>query len=118
MKRLDEALAQLAEEGLLQVFMPQGGIRQPIIGVIGALQFDVIAARMSSEYGIPCTADRMPHVAARWPIVPPGQTLTLPSAGVISATDRLGRLVLVFEAEWLLPYTIDKNPKTEFRSMI
>ena len=115
-KRFDDAVAQLAEEGLLQVFMPSSGIRQPIIGVIGGLQFDVIAARMSSEYGIPCTVDRMPHVAARWPIVPPGLTLALPTSGVVQATDRLGRPVLVFEADWLLPYTFEKNPNIEFRN--
>jgi peptide chain release factor 3 len=115
-KRFDDALAQLAEEGLLQVFMPASGSRQAIIGVIGELQFDVIAARMSSEYGIPCAVDRMPHVAARWPIVPPELTLALPTSGVVQATDRLGRPVLVFEAEWLLPFTIEKNPKVEFRS--
>jgi peptide chain release factor 3 len=96
--------------------MPSSGIRQPIIGVIGGLQFDVIAARMSSEYGIPCTVDRMPHVAVRWPIVPPGLTLALPTLGVVQATDRLGRPVLVFEADWLLPYTFEKNPNIEFRN--
>ena len=44
-KRFGEAILQLAEEGLLQVFMPQSGFRHPIVGVVGALQFDVIAAR-------------------------------------------------------------------------
>jgi len=117
-KRFDDGLLQLAEEGLLQVFISTSGSRQAIIGVIGGLQFDVIAARMASEYGIPCTLDRMPHVAARWPIVPPGVTLTLPSSGVIQATDRLGRPVLVFEADWLLPFTIERNPKVEFRTTI
>ena len=42
--------------------------------------------------------------------------MTLPTSGVVQATDRLGRPVLVFEADWLLPFTIEKNPKVEFRS--
>jgi peptide chain release factor 3 len=70
-KRFDEAVFQLAEEGLLQVFMPTMGMRYPIVAVIGILQLDVIEARMEAEYGIACKADRMPHVAARWPQVPP-----------------------------------------------
>jgi peptide chain release factor 3 len=45
-KKFDEAVAQLAEEGLLQVFMPTSGTRNPIIGVIGSLQLDVVEARM------------------------------------------------------------------------
>ena len=34
--------------------MPTSGTRNPIIGVIGSLQLDVVEARMLSEYGIPC----------------------------------------------------------------
>ena len=115
-KRFDDAVAQLAEEGLLQVFMPSHGMRYPIVGVIGSLQLDVIAARMSTEYGIPCAVDRLPHVAARWPVAPPGQPLQLPTSGVLQTTDRLGREALVFETDWVLKYTLEKNPHVEFRS--
>jgi peptide chain release factor 3 len=114
-KRFDEAIAQLAEEGLLQVFMPVHGTRNPIVGVIGSLQLDVVEARMASEYGIACTVDRLPHVAARWPILADGKTLALPTSGVLQATDRLNRSVLVFEADWVLRYTMEKNPGVEFR---
>ena len=115
-KRFDEAVLQLAEEGLLQVFMPTHGMRHPIVGVIGALQFDVIEARMASEYGIPCTADRMPHVAARWPQCRAGVSLALPTSGVLQAVDRLERPVLIFESDWVLRYTIEKNPAVLFAS--
>jgi peptide chain release factor 3 len=113
-KRFDEAVFQLAEEGLLQVFMPTHGMRFPIVAVIGILQLDVIEARMASEYNIPCTADRMPHVAARWPQVPAGVTLALPTSGVLEAVDRLDRPVLIFESDWVLKYTIEKNPDVLF----
>jgi len=115
-KRFDDAVTQLAEEGLLQAFMPTVGMRFPIVGVIGALQLDVIAARMSAEYGIPCVIDRLAHVAARWPIVPPGETLTLPTIGVLDAVDRLGRQVLVFESDWAVRYTAEKNPRVDFKN--
>jgi peptide chain release factor 3 len=114
-KRFDEAILQLAEEGLLQVFLPVHGARHPIVGVIGSLQLDVIQARMQSEYGIPCTIDRLPHIAARWPLPREGATLSLPTSGVLQTVDRQGRPVLIFEAEWVLKYTIEKNPKVEFR---
>ena len=115
-KRFDEAVTQLAEEGLLQAFMPTVGVRFPIVGVIGALQLDVIAARMSSEYGIPSVVDRLPHIAARWPIVPPGETLHVPTMGVLDAVDRQGRQVLVFESDWALRYTAEKNPRVDFKN--
>jgi peptide chain release factor 3 len=113
-KRFDEAVFQLAEEGLLQVFMPTIGMRYPIVAVIGVLQLDVIEARMASEYGIPCKADKLAHVAARRPRVPAGQSLVLPTSGVMQAVDRLERPVLIFESDWVLRYTLEKNPGVAF----
>jgi peptide chain release factor 3 len=104
----------LAEEGLLQVFMPTHGMRFPIVAVIGVLQLDVIEARMEAEYGIPCKAERSSHVAARWPVVPRGQSLVLPTSGVLEAVDRLERPVLIFESDWVLRYTLEKNPGVTF----
>ena len=73
---------------------------------------------MSSEYGIACTLDRLPHVGARWPIKPPGLDLVLPTSGVMRAIDRQQRDVLVFESDWVMRYTFEKNPKIEFRQTI
>ena len=114
-KRFDEAIDQLAEEGLLQVFTPRDGQRHPIVGVIGQLQFDVIEARLSSEYGIPCLVDRLPHVAARWPVTSQPDALALPMSGVLRALDRQRRDVLIFESDWVLRYTMEKNPDVELR---
>ncbi|HXE81163.1 MAG TPA: peptide chain release factor 3 [Vicinamibacterales bacterium] len=111
-KRFDDAVHQLAEEGLMQVFMPVTGPRYPIVGVVGALQFDVIQARMASEYAMPCRVDPLPHAAARWPVplrddAPP---LNLPFAGVLQATDRQQRPVLLFASDYDLRYTTERNP--------
>jgi len=114
-KKFDEAVAQLAEEGLMQVFMPISGTRNPIIGVIGSLQLDVVEARMRSEYGIPCTVERLPHIAARWPVLKTAKPLDLPTMGVRQATDQQRREVLLFEAKWVLDYTLEKNPHIDFR---
>jgi peptide chain release factor 3 len=114
-KRFDEAVAQLAEEGLMQVFMPTSGTRHPIIGVIGSLQLDVVEARMLSEYNIPCAVDRLPHIAARWPVLKTAKPLVLPTSGVRQALDQQHREVLVFEAKWVLDYTLEKNPHIDFR---
>jgi peptide chain release factor 3 len=117
-KRFDEAILQLAEEGLLQVFMPIHGTRNPIVGVIGSLQLDVVEARMESEYGIPCSVDRLPHVAARWPVLDKGATLTLPTSGVLQVVDSHQRPALIFEADWVLRYTMEKNPGVRFLDTI
>ena len=41
-KQFDEGLKQLEEEGLMQVFYTASGRREPIVGVVGQLQLDVI----------------------------------------------------------------------------
>jgi peptide chain release factor 3 len=115
-KRFDEAVNQLAEEGLLQVFMPMSGFRHPIVGVVGALQFDVIAARLQSEYGIQCSVDQLPYTAARWPMTDEGQpaSLTLPLTGVQQVKDRKGRDVVLFASDWELRYCAERNPGVRF----
>jgi peptide chain release factor 3 len=119
-KRFDEAVRQLAEEGLLQMFMPLAGIRHPIIGVVGALQFDVIQARMTSEYGIPCQVDPLPHVAARWPVPIRGDAppLKLPYSGVMSVEDRQHRRVLLFASPFELRYCAEGNPDYRFHDSL
>jgi peptide chain release factor 3 len=64
-KKLRQALAELAEEGVVQLFRPHDG-GTPLIGVVGTLQLDVLAARLASEYGIPISFETTPYALARW----------------------------------------------------
>jgi peptide chain release factor 3 len=50
-KHLDKALMQFAEEGAAKVFKPTIGSGF-IVGVVGALQFEVLASRIELEYGL------------------------------------------------------------------
>ncbi|MGE0449402.1 MAG: peptide chain release factor 3 [Vicinamibacterales bacterium] len=118
-KRFDEAVRQLEEEGLMQVFTPSTGLRHPIIGVVGALQFDVVEARLQSEYGVRCSIEPVAHVAARWPIRETADAkLTLPSSGTLIVRDRLDREVILFESTWELRYAQEKNPHVLFKDSI
>src|SRR5262249_33902209 len=65
-KQFDEGLRQLEEEGLMQVFYLTGGRREPIVGVVGALQFEVIVSRMKTEYAVAVEIEPTPYSAARW----------------------------------------------------
>ena len=64
-KQLKSALEQLSEEGASQIFKPLDGSNW-IIGVVGQLQFDVIASRLQSEYGVKGSFESVPFTAARW----------------------------------------------------
>src|SRR3954468_20077919 len=64
-KKLREALQQMAEEGVVQVFMPVDG-SNALVGVVGALQLDVLAERLKSEYGLPIAYETPRFTLARW----------------------------------------------------
>ena len=64
-KKLREALQQMAEEGVVQVFVPEdgGGV---LVGVVGALQLDVLAERLKAEYGLEVTFETSRFETCRW----------------------------------------------------
>jgi peptide chain release factor 3 len=64
-KQLRTGLAQLGEEGAIQVFRPVAG-GALLLGAVGNLQFEVVAHRLRHEYG--CAARLTParYTAARW----------------------------------------------------
>jgi peptide chain release factor 3 len=64
-KQLRTALAQMAEEGVVQIFSPLDGTGL-IVGVVGALQLDVLIARMAAEYGLDTALDPAGVEVARW----------------------------------------------------
>ena len=64
-KKLREALQQMAEEGVVQLFIPQDG-SGAIVGVVGALQLDVLKERLSAEYGLPIDYETTRFSICRW----------------------------------------------------
>ncbi|ARE38815.1 Peptide chain release factor 3 [Rhodovulum sp. P5] len=64
-KHLDKALMQFAEEGAAKVFKPMMGSGF-IVGVVGALQFEVLASRIELEYGLPVRFEPTQFTSARW----------------------------------------------------
>jgi peptide chain release factor 3 len=64
-KHLEKALMQFAEEGAAKVFKPAFGSGF-IVGVVGALQFEVLASRIELEYGLPVRFDQSQFTSARW----------------------------------------------------
>jgi peptide chain release factor 3 len=111
-KQFDEGLRQLDEEGLMQVLFPATGAREPILGVVGELQFEVIASRLKHEYNVTCQVDRTNYVAARWVIGDDTAraAMNVPLQGVMAATDRRERPVLLFASDWDVDYTQRQNP--------
>jgi peptide chain release factor 3 len=64
-KHLEKALFQFAEEGAAKVFKPMIGSGY-IVGVVGALQFEVLGSRIEMEYGLPVRFAPSQFTSARW----------------------------------------------------
>ncbi|MGA7679950.1 MAG: peptide chain release factor 3 [Pseudolabrys sp.] len=64
-KKLKEALQQMAEEGVVQVFRPLDGA-PALVGVVGRLQLDVLKVRLSEEYGLEIAFEQPEFQLARW----------------------------------------------------
>ncbi len=64
-KKLKEALQQMAEEGVVQLFTPEDGA-PAIVGVVGALQIDVLRERLKQEYQLPADFEPARFSVCRW----------------------------------------------------
>ncbi len=114
-KKLKEALREMAEEGVVQLFQPVDGT-QPIVGVIGNLQLDVLADRLGDEYGLPVTYDTAPCDAARWISSedPAALERFIASHRPSIATDLDGDHVFLAASAFNLEWTQEKNPEIVF----
>jgi peptide chain release factor 3 len=64
-KQLRKALEDMAEEGVVQLFRPMLG-SQPIVGVVGQLQLEVLASRIAAEYKIEARFQTVSFDSVRW----------------------------------------------------
>ena len=115
-KQFDEGLKQLEEEGLMQVFYTASGRREPIVGVVGQLQLDVITSRLRSEYNVDVVIESATYTAARW-LADPLAKFTLGGQGTVAA-DRLERKIILFSSQWELDYFIRQHPAVELLAEI
>jgi peptide chain release factor 3 len=114
-KKLREALREMAEEGVVQLFNPLDGT-QPIVGVIGSLQLDVLADRLKHEYGLQTGFDPAPCDTVRWIASddPAALTRFIEKNRSSVATDLDGSQVFLASSAFNLSWTAERNPEIKF----
>lgn len=65
-KQLRTGLTQLGEEGAIQVFRPVAAGGAMLLGAVGQLQFEVVAHRLKTEYGVEARLMPSRYSMARW----------------------------------------------------
>ncbi|MEI9936323.1 MAG: peptide chain release factor 3 [Pseudomonadota bacterium] len=115
-KHLGRALEQLAEEGAARIFKPRIGGNW-IVGVVGSLQFDVLADRIKSEYEIPVVFEASGLYTARW-VEFEDQALMkkfLNGNEGYMADDHTGAPVFLARNSWHLETTVKDWPGLKFQ---
>ena len=109
-KAFMKGLTQLAEEGVVQVFYPTDGARDPYLGAVGPLQFEVFQARLSEEYGVEVELHVTSYELVRWLA---GDTASV-ARFARHVEDDQGRPVMLFRSSYDLDYTQTQHPEIEF----
>jgi peptide chain release factor 3 len=114
-KKLREALQQLAEEGVVQVFRPRDG-SPALVGVVGPLQLDVLQVRLKEEYGLDVLWDTAEFALARWISCDDPKALdTFVKANSLGIADDLdGDPVFLARNQFYLDYTRERAPGIVF----
>ncbi len=114
-KKLKEALQQMAEEGVVQVFRPLDGA-PALVGVVGALQLDVLQVRLAGEYGLDIGFETPEFQLARWIACADKKKLDdFVKANYSSIAEDLdGDMVFMARNQFTLDYTRERAPGLVF----
>jgi len=117
-KKLKEALQQMSEEGVVQVFRPRDGA-PALVGVVGPLQLDVLKARLEAEYALPVEFEASEFQLARWISSDDRKKLDafIAANGSGVADDVDGDPVFLARNEFYLGYTKERAEGITFSSV-
>ena len=108
-KHLAKALDQIAEEGGASIFKPIHGFEW-IVGVVGALQFEVLADRIRTEFDVPVIFEPTTYYTARWVVGESDKVKKFMDMNAITmATDHDGDAVFLARNAWHLNKAQEDN---------
>ena len=118
-KQFTKGLQQLEKEGGVQVFYNMNAFkREPILGVVGQLQFDVVQARLEMEYNVPTELEHLPHLYVRRLEGTEKAISNLPARSeVLIARDSEERAVALFSSTFWLNYYSREYPDVTFKEL-
>jgi len=117
-------MEQLMKEGVAQAYHVHGGAQAvPLLGAVGPLQFEVLQARLESEYSVETRLEHPRWNCVQWfvekdPVQaksdrdPP--EVTLPS-GCVIARDQDDNWVVLLPAQYLVGILHERNEHLVFR---
>jgi peptide chain release factor 3 len=118
-KQFTKGLQQLEREGTVQVLYNNNAFKsEPILAVVGQLQFDVVRARLEMEYSVPTELEPLPYTLARWVKGPEAVIKSVPvRSDVLLARDSKEKFIFLFTAPFHLRYFSEKFPDLTFKEI-
>jgi peptide chain release factor 3 len=114
-KQLKKGLDQLSEEGAVQLFFDRERLgREPILGAVGVLQFEVSKYRLLNEYRVAVEFERLPYAHARWIEGEADLDVFERSGSSTCLLDVENRPLVLFKTEWAMRRAEDDYPKLRF----
>jgi peptide chain release factor 3 len=96
------------------VFVEKGREKDPILGVVGRLQFEVLTYRLEHEYGAKAEIELLPYQYARWVDGPRTPEELLAKRIQMAVLDLDGRPVAMMRNDWELSVAQRDNPSWVF----
>jgi len=117
-KQFLKGVMQIAQEGAIQIFQEfNSGMEEIIVGVVGALQFEVLSYRLKAEYGVEVSMETLPYEYVRW--IDEGSAV---SAEKVQGTSDMKRVrdlkgdpLLLFAHEWSIRMVLERNEGLKLR---
>ena len=123
-KRYRSGMEQLMKEGVAQAYRVHGSVQAvPMLGAVGPLQFEVLQARLISEYQVETRLEHSPWTVVQWFEEKEPDTLrresdppevNLPS-GCSVAKDQDGNWVVLLSAKFYVGLLHERNEHLIFR---
>jgi peptide chain release factor 3 len=112
-KQFLKGLRQLETEGAVQVLYNVDAFkREPILAVVGELQFDVVQARLENEYNVPTSLERLESSAARWVTGPENMILRIADRSHVAlCRDVDQNYVALFKEPFYVKYAGERFPE-------
>ena len=118
-KQLKKGLEQLADEGAVQLFFDRQRLeRDPLLGAVGVLQFDVTQYRLQTEYGATVKFEPLPYVHARWVEGDVDLERFHRSGTSTCLLDVEGRPLVLFATDWAMRNTQERFPDVKFLAAV
>lgn len=116
LKNFEKGISQLCEEGLVDLLWDtRASKREPILGAVGRLQFEVVQHRLRAEYGVDTVVEPMRFEHIRWLDGSAEEIAKIfwgSSARLVE--DNLGNPVALFNSAWSMDSLSGDNPKVKF----